>query len=72
LSEDNSQKKKLSEDTIHKTEFLMLIYYLSHQAVAYYYHGLVLDEGGEPATISAQCAASLQLMTYFQTAKGLA
>ena len=41
------------------TEFLMLICYLAHQAVAYYYHGLVLDKGGEPANhISAVCCLS--------------
>jgi hypothetical protein len=33
--------------------------YLVNQAVAYYYHGLVLDKGGEPANhISAVCCLS--------------
>ena len=33
--------------------------YLANQAVAYYYHGLVIDKGGEPAShISAVCCLS--------------
>lgn len=43
-----------------KAESLTLIFLcVAHQAVAYYYHGLVLDKGGEPANhISAVCCLS--------------
>jgi hypothetical protein len=51
-----------------RLNFLMLMYHVSRQAVAYYYHGLVLDKGGEPA--SAVCCLSAADDLYFQRAEG--